>query len=243
MLYKNKISRAAIPGYSLIPKGDHYQVKKISLTGERVKKDPAFLHTRICAGGFAKAARLGRRIRNALLQHTTIKTTAHFLAGGLFTALRTSPSADHDFSTACFDNLIGFNFNPRVDWQQCTTIDPEVVANTHKNWITTRLPGFIPAEALMPPAGITHCRIFTITTAINCKEKEEEPETITNTTTLLPIKEIQLRAKHLTAVLTHMKDRLIIVAVGIHWYGPAGYKGAMIRKPPGPLRIIYIRHQ
>ncbi len=38
MIYKNKISRTAIPGYSLIPKGDHHQVRKISLTAERVKK-------------------------------------------------------------------------------------------------------------------------------------------------------------------------------------------------------------
>ncbi|AXY76188.1 hypothetical protein D3H65_20315 [Paraflavitalea soli] len=242
MLYKNKISRTAIPGYSLIPKDDHYQVKKITLTAERVKTDPAFHRTRICAGDFAKAARLGRRIRNALLLHSSIKTTAPLLAGRLHIALRTSPSADPDFSTACFDNLLGYNFNPRVDWQQCTTIQPDVVANIHKNWITTRLPAFIPTEQLIPPGGITHCRIFTTVVAINCKEKEEA-EIITKTTTLIPIKQMHIKPRHLTAELTHMKGRLIIVALGIHWYGPAGYKGAMIRKPPGPLTIIYIRHQ
>ncbi|WP_315821544.1 hypothetical protein [Paraflavitalea speifideaquila] len=168
-----------------------------------------------------------------MLQHTTIKTNVHLLAGRLFTALRTSTSAGRDFSTACFDNLIDFNFNFRIDWQQCTTILPEVVANTNKNWITTRLPAFIPAEALMPPEGITHCRIFTTTAAINCQD-EEEVETITKTTTLIPIKQIQLKARHLTAEFTHMKGRLIVVAVGIHWYDPAGYKGALVRKPPAP---------
>ncbi|WP_315815382.1 hypothetical protein [Paraflavitalea speifideaquila] len=234
MIYKNKISRTAIPGYSLIPKGDHHQVRKISLTADRVKNDPAFHRTRLCAGDFAKAARLGKRIRNALLQHTTIKTNVHLLAGRLFTALRTSTSAGRDFSTACFDNLIDFNFNFRIDWQQCTTILPEVVANTNKNWITTRLPAFIPSEALVPPEGFTHCRIFTTTAAISFQD-EEETQTITKTTTLIPIKQIQLKARHLTAELTHMKDRLIIVAVGINWYAPAGYKGALIRKPPALL--------
>ncbi len=242
MIYKTKISRAAIPGYSLIPKGDHHQVRKITLTAERVKKDPAFHRTRICAGDFAKAARLGNRIRKVLLQHTTIKTNVQLLIGQLVTALRTSTSADHQFSTACFDQLIGFNLNFRVDWQPSTTICPEVVANTNKNWITTRLPAFIPAEALMPPPGITHCRIFTTTTAISC-QSEDEPETITKTTTLIPLKQIRLKATHLTAELSHMKDRLVLVAVGIHWYSPAGYKGAMIRKPPGPLSIMYCRYQ
>lgn len=242
MLYKNKISRAAIPGYSLIPKGDHYQVKKITLTAGRVKNDPAFQPTRICARDFAKAARLGKRIRNALLQHTSIKTSVPLLAGKLATALRTSTSVEHDFSTACFDNLVGFDLNVRAGWQQGATIDPEVVANQHKNWITARLPAFIPADALIPPQGITHCRIFTITAAINCKE-DEEAIAITKTTTLIPIKQIQIKTKHLTAEPIHMKNRLIIVAAGIHWYGPAGYKGAMIRKPPGPLRIIFIQHQ
>jgi hypothetical protein len=242
MIYKNKISRAAIPGYSLIPKGDHHQVRKITLTAERVKKDPAFCRTRICAGDFAKASHLGKRIRKALLQHTNIKTSGHLLAGQLVTALRTSPSADHQFSTACFDNLVGFNLNFRVDWQPCTTILPEVVANTNKNWITTRLPSFIPSEALVPPKGITHCRIFTTTASISC-QNEEEPEIITKTTTLIPIKQIRLKAIHLTAELTHMKDRLVIVAVGIHWYGPTDSKGAIARKPPGPLCIMYGRYQ
>ncbi|WP_315818211.1 hypothetical protein [Paraflavitalea speifideaquila] len=54
MIYKNKISRAAIPGYSLIPQGDHHQVRMITLTADRVKKDPAFHRTRICAGDFKK---------------------------------------------------------------------------------------------------------------------------------------------------------------------------------------------
>jgi hypothetical protein len=236
MIYKNKISRTAIPGYSLIPKGDHHQIRKITLTAERIKEDPAFVRTRICAGGFAKAARLGKRIRNALLQHTSIKTTAPLLAGRLFTALR---SAGHDLSTAFFDNVIGFNFNFRVDWQQCTTIEPEVVANTNKKWITTRLPAFIPADTLMPPAGITHCRIYTITAAINCNEVEET-ETITKTTTLIPIKQIQVKAKHLDAELAQMVGRLIIVAVGIHWYGSS--QRALVRKCPGPLTIVYMRH-
>jgi hypothetical protein len=236
MIYKNKISRAAIPGYSLIPKGDHHQIRKITLTAERVKKDPAFARTRVCAFNFAKASRLGKRIRNALLQHTNIKTTAHLLGGQLFTALR---SAGHDLSTACFDNLIGFNFNFLLDWQQCTTIDPEVVANINKKWITTRLPAFIPADELMPPAGITHCRIYTITAAINCNEVEDA-ETVTKTTTLIPIKQIQVKAKHLDAELSQMANRLIIVAVGIHWYGPA--QRVLVRKRPGPLTIVYMRH-
>ncbi|WP_315818212.1 hypothetical protein [Paraflavitalea speifideaquila] len=157
----------------------------------------------------------------------------NLLTGKLAMALRTCPSADRHFSTACFDDLIGVDLNFRMDWQSCTTILPDVVANTNKNWITTRIPAFIPTEALVPPKGITHCRIFTITAAVNC-QGEEEAETISKTTTLISIKQIQLKARHLTAEFTHMKGRLIVVAVGIHWYDPAGYKGALVRKPPAP---------
>jgi hypothetical protein len=242
MLYKSKNSRAAIPGYTLIPKGDHYQVKKITLTANRVKKDPAFQRTRTYAGEVAKASRLGKHIRRALLQHLNIKPYIAQLVSELMTSLRCDPSPGRDWTTACFDNLIGFNLNTRADWQQAAAIHPEVVANTNKNWVTTRLPAFVPVQTLIPPEGITHCRIFATTAAINCRE-DEEAESITKTTTLIPLKQIQIKACHLTAELTNMKDRLIIVAVGIHWYGPVGCKGPLVRKPPGPLQIIYSRLQ
>ena len=245
MVYKNKKSRKAIPGYTLIPKGDHYQVRKIGVDGERVKKDPVYKLTRLCAGEFGLAAKLGKLIRSALLPGTGIKNSAGRLTGELLKSLGADEETligDRDFSTAQFHNMAGFNFNGQTALHQSMNMQITTEVDAGRGQVTVNMPPFTPAHSITAPEGITHCRIYTITVAVDLAQQDFE-RTIKRTT-IIPIKEISVPSTKMIMEIAVMKNRLVIVAMGMQWYRqPKGAGKMELSTVAAPLAILQMANQ
>ncbi len=239
MLYKNKKSRTAIPGYTVIPNGDHYKVRKIGITGERVKNDPAYKITRMHNEAFKKAASLGKLIRDSLLFGTGIKNKPAPLTAALLKVLAANDTPLHErsFATADFTGMEGFNLNDEVAWHDCVNLDIETLYTPHYRRVTVFLPGFLPSGTFKAPEGITHARLTTHVVFI-CPE-DQRVETQEEQTTILPLKEIMVRPETIIAKCNGIDKGIWLVAAGVHWYQP-GKKdsGLTVSKILGPLSIV-----
>lgn len=240
MVFKNKKSRTAIPGYTLIPQGDHHQIRKIGMTRERIKTDPAYNITRLLSAEFGKAARLGKLIRAALLPGTGIKNKATPLTTALLKALQAdkeTPLGQRDFITTDFTGLAGFNCNEGTALHDCLSANIEVQWSHEKKQSMVTIPSFIPAQAITAPEGITHARIFSITAIIDTVQQTVEKKT--GKTTLIPLKRIMVNEKRIATEVTVKEGQLIIIAVGITWYQAGKNKAVLtVSKTPGPLAIL-----
>jgi hypothetical protein len=243
MVYKNKKSRTAIPGYTLIPNGDHHQIRKISLTSERLKTDPAYHITRLHTMEFAMAAKFGKLIRSALLPGTGIKNKAAPLTAVLLKALQAdkeTPLGQRDFRTADFTSLIGFNCNEEAALGDCLSVDMEVELLHTETQTRCHIPSFMPAQAIHAPEGITHARIIAITAIIDMEQHSFEKQV--GKTTIMPLKQIKINRQTITVTWPPGKDQLVIAAVGIKWYQQerTGNKITASRVP-GPLSMLKVQ--
>lgn len=243
MIYKNKKSRTAIPGYTLIPNGDHHQVRKISVTSERYKTDPAYHITRLHATEFGMAARFGKLMRAALLPGTGIKNKVGALTAVLLKALHTdtaSPMGMRTFRNADFTSLIGFDCNQEAALGNCLSLNMEVELLPNEGSTITYLPAFIPAQAFAAPEGITHARIFTITVVINMAQYTFEK--YTSRTTMMPLKHINVNGQTTAMKWPAEKDSLVIAALGIKWYQRGKAENSIVAgRVAGPLAILKVQ--
>src|SRR5687767_1020391 len=83
-----RISKHAIPGVTLTPRDGYYQIRKINLTAERVKEDPAFRRTRLHAKQFGSVVTLIKNIGQALRPGTGVKIAARKLNSVLARAVQ-----------------------------------------------------------------------------------------------------------------------------------------------------------
>jgi hypothetical protein len=173
MFQKNKKSRKAIPGYTLIPKGDHYQVRKIGISGDRVKKDPAFAVTRLWANDFGKAGKMSKIIRDAFLSQIDLTHTHNPLVKQLIEVLdtdKTNSFGDRCFGAASFSPLAGFNFNPAQPFQQIVNHAFIVEHNASKNQIQVTIPALVPDDSITAPEGFSFFSVDVHCIGINGKE-------------------------------------------------------------------------
>lgn len=83
-----KPGKNAIPGYTLIPKGEYYQVRKIGMEPGRVNTDPVFANTRKQNADFATMSRITGLLRKTLENGTGIKTSIALLSKALWKMLK-----------------------------------------------------------------------------------------------------------------------------------------------------------
>lgn len=239
MLYKNKKSRSAIPGYTLIPQGDHYKARKIGITAERVKNDPAYQLTRLHNETFKKAAGLGKLIRRALLLGTGIKNKPAPLTAALLKILadNAAPFHQRSFATADFTGIEGFNLNGEVAWNDCTNMNVDTLYTSRYRRITVFLPGFMASETFKAPEGITHARITIRTIFVD--PENQEIETHEEKTTILPLKGMTVSPVTVIAQSNDINNGIWLIALGITWYQPGKKDGTLtVSKVRGPLTIV-----
>jgi hypothetical protein len=239
MLYKTKKSRSAIPGYTLIPEGDHYKVRKISLTGERVKTDPAFKLTRLNNEAFKKAASLGSTLRFYLIRGTGIKNKTAPLTAALIKALtaNNAPMHERSFTAADFTTMDNFNLNEEAPWNDYANLNIDTLYTPIYKRVTVFLPGFQPSQAFKAPEGITHARLITRVLFINLEEELRSSHE--EKTTILPLKDVKVRAQTIVAKAEEKDVGIWVVAMSIEWYLPAKKNGQLtVSKTRGPLIIV-----
>jgi hypothetical protein len=239
MLHKTKKSRSTIPGYTLIPDGDHYKIRKIGNSGERVKSDPAYHLTRLNNEAFKKAAGLGKLIRASLLFGTKIKSKPATLTAALLKVLATSNTALHarTFGTANFESMNNFNLNDEANWKDCMNLNPEIIYVPYYRRVTVFLPGFIPSEISKVPEGVTHVRITTNVIFVNsagCTMESHNEQT-----TILPLKGMAVRPSTLIAKCESLEKDVWLVAMSVTWYQPQKNATQLtVSKTHGPLILV-----
>ena len=243
MVYKNKKSRKAIPGYTLIPKKGYYQVRKIGLTGARVKEDPAFIITRKLSDEFAAAAKLGKLIRCVMLNDVKITPCAGLLTGALIRIIQTdctNPVGRRTFQDADFSSLVNFQCNTSLSWQEATTLECKIKEDTKKQQWKLTIPAFTSRSAIKNTHASTHYRIRFVTLSIDLNDMVAEKQI--KKTTMLPWKEIKVPKQEFVFNLPAGKTYLHLLGVTIDWYaGGNRAERTLISDIPVPFAIIGVR--
>jgi hypothetical protein len=219
MIQKNKKSRKAIPGYTLIPKGDHYQVRKIGITSDRFKKDPAFDVTRAFANEFGKAAKMSKLIRDTFLSQLNLAHAHRLLTSKLVEVLRTdevSNFGDRCFGEADFSPLTGFDFNPVQPFGLLVKQGLIVEHKVSEKQIQVTIPAFIPDEQITAPEGfsffsfIVHC--------IGINGKEMRAALLQTKGRLLPLGPVKTPRKKLIFNMDaeHMTTYLVLASINFN---------------------------
>jgi hypothetical protein len=242
MLYKNKNSRTAIPGYSLVPKGEYYQVHKVGLTGKKVRTHPAFKNTRKRAEYMATAARLSKLIRHAFLEGVDIKQRPGLLNGLLIKILETGQfdsMGRKTFLGADFSPLHNFQFNPAVSIDQTTRLPFTAMVTPFEQQVRIIVPPFVPVNEIERMSTYTHCRIVFMAVEINLLTMTATTQT--KRTTLIPWKKIQIAQQELAFKFQGETACLHMLAVRIDWYAAIGWSKQVVKRPVlGPLTMINI---
>ncbi len=239
MIHKTKKSRSAIPGYTLIPDGDHYKVRKIGITGERVKTDPAYKLTRLHNEAFKKAAGLGRLLRFSLVRATGIKNRPAQLTAALLKVLSANetPLHERNFAAADFTGMDNFNLNEEAAWNDYVNLNIETIYVPRYRRVTVFLPGFLPAGAFKAPEGITHARLTTNILFMNPEENKWANHE--ERTTILPLKEMMVGPATIIAKAGETNASIWVVAMSVTWYLPGKRDNQLtVSKISGPLAIV-----
>lgn len=236
----NTISKRAIPGYTLIPKEDHYRIKKISLSGEQVNTDPRFINTRRNNQEFGHLMKLSALIRSNLLVEAGVSLPARPFTK----VLRELQLADDQ---NCYGNrsplngplkrLEGFNFNEACPWQTTVNIHIPITVDTPDNTIEITFPACTADQAVNPPPGATHYTLYAIVAFFDLDHWEGHKMRVK--ASLLPLKAIQTKPQTSSIIIGY--NQLNIVATGVRWYQViAGTNKIGPLKIPGPVIISKI---
>ncbi|NII26365.1 hypothetical protein HB364_14840 [Pseudoflavitalea sp. X16] len=236
----NKISKRALPGYTLIPKEDHYQIKKISLSGKLVNTDPRFINTRRNNQEFGHLMKSSSLMRSVLLVETGKKLPAR----PFINALRNLQVADQHNRYGSrspvngpIDQLEGFNFNDACPWQTCVNTGVLVTVDTRNNIVEITFPACTANEAVNPPPGATHYNLYAIVASFDLDHLQADREIIKKGH--LPIKAI--KTKTIIREIKTGRHQLNMVVTGVKWYRTNEKTNNIVPlKIPGPLIISKI---
>lgn len=158
---ESKISKRAIPGFTVTPRDGYYQLRKIGLSGERVKNDPAFQRTRQQAADFAKALHLATAICQHVLAHTSLKRPLRSLAGRIRQAMgcdQVNPPGRRSLMQGNPQLLNGFEFNPAITWKDSIEHLPQVRVAPGFEVISINWPAMHPSVDMILPANSSYLR-------------------------------------------------------------------------------------
>jgi hypothetical protein len=219
MVYKNKKSRKAIPGYTLVPKGDYYQVIKIGMTGDRVKNDPAFAHSRKLADEFARTGKMCKLIRDTFLAEIKVPSKPQLLMAALLEVLHTDTTnglGDRSFEAADFSSLTGFNFNPEIAFEQLINLELIIEHRPEKEQLQVIIPAFIPEAQVSGGTGFTNFSIYMSCVGIDTKEMAVTAHT--QRSTLLPLKELKVLRKKMLFPMPAGSSSVYLLAASVKFY-------------------------
>ncbi len=242
---KEKITRVTkycIPGVTLTPHEDYWQIRKIGLTAERVKKDPLFSNTRKRAREFAGASRLAQKIAAFLIPGTGIKKAVPRLTGALVKAIEHSPHLkpgcplDEQINWRALE---GFDFNHQALWNDTALLSCRFQISQERQEMTIHLPAYKPPDCIHPPPGITHYRVAA--SIISLDNREHLEHSGWTQSSLFPCKPINLPNSVLICKLGTLHQRWHMVLMRILWYGPCPGNSILHKKQlPGPLTVTAI---
>jgi hypothetical protein len=232
------MKKHTIPGYTLKPRNGYYQVHRIGLSAERVKKEPAFRKTRSNARAFAKAAQVGQQISNLLRQGTGLGIRRAPLNGLLVQLLG---AADNARQTN-WESLKGFDANTRVPWQETVCRSGQAVYTPDTKQWSLNWPAHNPLKALRLPMGVTHYRIRAAVFGLKAQGEVTAGEW--KQTSLFPVKDFTVPRQSLCLPAAQQPAIAQWVFVQVLVYIPAGRREKLIAiKQASPVTVIAARNE
>lgn len=234
----NRVSKHAIRGVTLTQKEGYWQIRKIGLTAERVKNDPAFANTRKQAATFAAALQLAHHINAVLAPPTGIKK----LVPGLVAAITKLLCRDKDGNSgwqAWQDSreqwLEGCDLNPQAAWNNTVSFMPSCQYNEEQGRLIVHIPEHKPAAGIQAPPGVKYYRIRTAVITL-----EGEGPAITGTwaqSSCWPLKPLTIPSFKIQKELPATSRCLHLVFIYLQWYG-AGREGTDCVKSDIPVPLV-----
>lgn len=237
-----QLSKRAIPGFSLLPRDGYYQVRKIGLTAERVKKDPAFKKTRRLAQEFATVIKLSKSIGEALLSRTGVKKMAPTLTSAIMKAVQidsTNLPGYRRLHNGQWQALEGLDLNQQALLNDICRVRVACQYNRQAREIKLQVPPMIPAIQMDRPPTATHYRIMT--TIINIDARYKVTSNAWQQSTLIPVKHITVPPVYKIVKINSEEEGLHLVLLFIQWYGRLPKEDKLgWNRIPGPLKIVQV---
>lgn len=159
------LMKGTIGDLSFYKTRDGYFVRrKTCLSGERVKRDPAFTRTRENAAEFGRAARAGKLLRMAfepLMAFASDGRVTSRLAGALVKVIRadmTHPAGQRTIIARHTTLLEDFNFNRHGSLHKTFLAAYSASIDRTTGSFTVYVPTFNPSASVRTPPGATHLR-------------------------------------------------------------------------------------
>lgn len=233
-----KLGKRTFEGFTCIEKQGYYQLRKIGLTGDRVRNDPAFGRTRLLAKDFARAGQLSRHIMAIVKKEMGLTTGTRQLTGVIMKIMQTdqvNPLGYRNLVDGYIDRLEGVELNKNFCWHEWIKVDGAIgtVDGGHSRltW-----PAINPATQLLAPQGYTHMRLkamgLTIdtghnVTATDCRQ-----------TACMPLKNLLVPSVDMDFTTPVDKRCWQVIIVGGLWYAcRKNDKGQQWKILPGPVMI------
>jgi hypothetical protein len=216
---ENFISKRAIPGVILTPSDGYYKIRKIGLTGDRVKVDPAFHNTRKQAKEFGSIINWLKPIVNHLLMGKKIKGARSRFTGALVKAIMSDNSnelGNRKLAEGDWKALIGFEFNTAATWHKMVHAEGRTLYNHSKGEIQYVFPAIVPAVQVKAPPEVTHYRVKA--TVVSITDAQEVNCLPWQQSTILPCKEIRMPAIKMNFNVAKTGTALHLVVIYMQWY-------------------------
>lgn len=237
----NKKNRKAVPGYTFVPMNGYYKAKKIGISGERVKTDPAYAITRAYATEFGHVAKIAKLIRTGLLNHGQAKKTVAKLTSCLREVLYTDKTnclGSRTLLQADLSGLIGFEFNKSVPFSLCCRIQFLVKEHSDRQQIIVEVPAFAPFHDFQEPESATNFTINFCLVRIN--PDEGITSSINKTMQGRSFDEKESPACEHSFDATIAKSEMLFLAVSIEWYKLVN--GSMSKLSQAATSILYAKN-
>ncbi len=143
-----------------------YEVRKRSgVSGDRIRKDPAFARTRENGQEFARAGQASRKLRIAL-RSAVVKNSDRLMASRMMREMMKVVKADtvhtrgmREALPANIGLLEGFEFNASASLVTTMKAPFQATIDRVTGVVEVTVPEFIPEDMITPPEGATHARL------------------------------------------------------------------------------------
>lgn len=229
-----------IPGYTLVLENGYYKARKIGISGDRVKTDPAFALTRMQAAEFGQMAKMGKLIRSAFLNDDHKMKNAHVLTRLLLKALSTDSVnylGSRSLAQADLSALVGFNFNIYMPLYNGCKVPFQVKENPGVQQVIVEVPPFIPCQEIeaIGTASVYKLRFR----LVRLHPEHGITSSVTRTMQGIPLD------PKTTPACTHIFDaaiatgEIMLLGVTIEWYTIVNK--TMVRNSPYATTILYAK--
>jgi hypothetical protein len=221
--HNRPISKRFYPGHTLFrTKDGGLNTRRIGITGDRIKTDPAYAGARRHASEFGRACKAAKLIRvafHSLLQGTDKSRLPGSLNREVLLAIKSDeihPKGMRTLSNGHPEILQGFELNTQYNLPDLFAAACKVQVHIENGLASIHIPSFVSYDQLTPPAAITHFQFVTACGAI--QPEENLSATDVQRSEFIPFNKMILPSTVLTVKLLNTEGYINFITLGIEFY-------------------------